>query len=227
MSRLNEEGDKVPKMGTIAWHQYHIDRLTALRREVGKKSAAVKPDKLGNKKSDYAEGYGNTQVGDRKKVPNRYRSRVEYDFLKYIRVAYKWALENHPTLTRSQIDLLLYLHCLGAFSRTQFDDYHRLVGIYSVKTLTKFIDEGYIKVWKTADKKSHMLYAFTQKSKYLCNKMHRYCCGVEDISLNPINNNMTRKDAPRINNYYIEMIKRMAKDKADLNNNREQENPDD
>lgn len=218
--KVNEDG--VPKMGTIAWHQYHIDRLSALRKEASSK--AKKVDKNGLERSDYAKGYGNSTPEKRKEPPLRYRSRVEYDFLKYIRVAFKWALDNHPNLTRSQIELLLYLHCLGAFSRRQFDDYHKLIGIYSVKTLTQFMDEGYIKIWKTTDKKSGTLYAFTQKSRSLCNKMHRYCCGVEDISLNPLNNQMNRKDAPRINSYYLDIIKKMNKDKADLDN--KQENPD-
>lgn len=197
-----EENNKVPKMGTIAWHQYHIDRLSALRS----KAAKSVTKKEGNSED--------VMVEERKQPNTRYRSRVEYDFLKYIRVAFRWAGENHPNLTRSQIELLLYLHGLGAFSKNQFDDFHKLIGIYSIKTLDKFQDEGYIKVWRTSDKKSHRLYALTQKSRSLCSKLHRICCGVEDISLNPLNNKMIRPDAPRINTYYLDMIKKMNADKA-------------
>lgn len=226
-NKMKEE--KKLKIGTLAWHEDCIRRIKEKHKQLGQKggnkTAESKTDKAGIHKSEYAEGYGNTQKGDRKKPTTRYRSRVEYDFLKYIRVSYKWALDNHPSLTRSQIDLLLYLYAEGAFSKNQFDEYHRLIGIFAVKTLQKFQDEGYVKLWRASDKKVHRLYTLTQKGKVLCNKIHRICIGDEEVSMNPLVNKMLRKDKPRINTYYLDMIRRMNSDKPNPDSINE-ENPD-
>lgn len=218
MSRLDEEGEDIPKTGTIAWHQYHINRLSELRKESGRKGGLAKANNALDdfmKKSFSEDEYSPSD--ESKDPPNRYNSRVEYDFLKYIRVAFKWAVENHTTLTRSQIELLLYLYNMGPFSMAQFNEYHKLVSIYHVKTIQQFIDEGYVKVWRVGDgKKSSKLYALTQKAKILCSRLHKICCGLEEISLNANSNKMIREGAPRINNYYLDVIKKMNQDKADM-----------
>ena len=198
---------KQPKIGTLSWHRQKIKQI----QERNSKRAKQVHEK---KRGEIKEGYGNTIKVNTKTPPTRYRSRVEYDFLKYIRIVFKWATDNNPELGRPQIELLLYLYGLGAFSRKQFNDYHKLVGMYGVKTLKKFEDEGWIKLWRKKKGREHALYTLTQKTKIMCNKMHRYACGVEEMSSNPVSNKMARKDAPRINNYYLDMIKRMNKDKA-------------
>lgn len=208
---LNEE--KVPKMGTIAWHKHCINKISQTRKEVGKKGGIATAINNGTREPNYTDESEYSSLEERKNPPLHYKSRVDYDFLKFIRVAFKWALENNPTLTRSQIEMLLYLYNLGAFDAVQFNEYHKLIGIYQVKTLQQFEDEGYLKVWRAGGvkdgKKFAKLYALTQKGKTLCSKLHRICCGEEEISLNPLNNNMLRKDAPRINSYYLDIIKKM------------------
>lgn len=194
-------------MGTIAWHQYHIDKIRATHSKKAKEQHA-------KKRKQFKKGYNNNLPVNTKKPLPRYRSRIEYDFLKYIRVIFKWALENNPELNRPELELLLYLYGIGAFSRKQFNDYHKLLGLYSIRTLDKFEKEGYIKLWRKKKGKEHALYTLTQKAKIMCNKMHRYACGVEDIPDNPVSNRMARVDAPRINKYYLDVIKKMSKDKA-------------
>jgi DNA-binding MarR family transcriptional regulator len=195
------------KIGTIAWHQQKIDEIRATHSKRAKKVHKSKQD-------DVKEGYGNTLKITTEKPTPRYRSRVEYDFLKYIRIVFKWAVDNNPELSRPQIELLLYLYGTGAFSRKQFNDYHKLVGMYSIKTLKKFEEEGWIRLWRKKKGREYALYTLTQKAKILCNKMHKYSCGEEEMPDDVNINKMARKDAPRINKYYLEMIKRMNKDKA-------------
>lgn len=195
------------KIGTIAWHKQQIEKIRSTHSEKAKKQHKEKREKI-------KEGYGNTLKISTKEPKPRYRSRVEYDFLKYIRVVFKWAVDNNPDLSRPQIELLLYLYGLGAFSRKQFNDYHKLVGMYAIKTMKQFEEDGWIKLWRRKKGKDHALYTLTQKGKIMCNKMHRYACGVDEMTENPVSNKIARKDAPRINTYYLDMIKRMNKDKA-------------
>jgi hypothetical protein len=198
------------KIGSLPWHREKVRELEERQSKNGKAAAQARIDKH----HSYKEGYGNTLKITTKDPLPRYRSRIEYDFLKYIRVVFKWVADNHPELNKPEVEFLLYLYGIGAFSRKQFDDYHKLLGLYSVKTLIKFEDEGWIRIWRAKSGKLHTLYTLTQKAKIMCNKMHRYCAGVEEIPLNPVSNEMARKDAPRINTYYLDMIKRMNKDKA-------------
>lgn len=221
-----EEKEKKPEKklieGTVAYHQFHIDRIKANKVKAAKAGVA-KRDKL--KKETIKEGYGKTNKEKRKDPPTRYRSRVEFSFLKYLRVVMKWAVENHPDLNKGQIELLLFLYDCGAFTRVEFDDYHRLVSLFSIKTLKHFEDKGYVKLWRPKDKKTgnKELYTLTLKGKLLANKMHRYCAGVEPIPTGDINL-MGRKDAPRINNYYLDVIKRMMN--RDLTKDENEESPD-
>lgn len=198
------------KIGSLAWHKQRIKEIEQTRSEAGKKGGKARVEKYFNKK----EGYNNT-LKEKSKLPTtRYRSRVEFDFLKYIRIVFKWAVENYPDLTKPKIEFLLYLYGIGAFSRKQFDDYHKLLGIYAVKTFQEFVDNGWIVLWRPKSSKQHALYVLTNKGKTLCGRMHKFCCGLEEIPTKAVNNKMSREDAPRINNYYLEAIKKMNEDKA-------------
>ena len=151
----------------------------------------------------------------RKTIPKpRLKSRSEYDFLKYIRVVFKWATENNPTLNRPQIELLLYLYSLGAFSKKEFTDYHKTISLYQQKTLDYFIKEGWVKVWRVRKGKEHALYNLTRKAKTLCYRMHSISCGVEEIPESAVYNNLEKKGSKRINGYYMDIIKKMNSDRA-------------
>ena len=144
----------------------------------------------------------------------RYQSRVEYDFLKYIRVIMKWASDNYD-LSKPDIEFLLYLYGQGAFTRTQFNKYHRIISLYPNKTVKRYLEDGWIRVWRPKKGKQHAVYTLTQKAKIMCNKMHRFACGVEEIPTDSKSNEMGKSDKPRINKYYMDVIKKMNKDKAE------------
>lgn len=193
------------KIGTIAWHEEQIKKKRAAYKAGNKK--AVKTKQQNSEGSDYV------YKKKSKKPKPRFVSRVEFDFLKYIRVVFKWAKDNSG-LGRPQIELLLYLYGLGAFSKRQFSEYYRLIGIYQQKGLQDMIDDGWIRLWRAKKGKEHALYTLTVKGKHLCNAMHRYCAGVSDIPIIASQNKMAREDAPRVNNYFLDIVKRMNKDKA-------------
>lgn len=200
------------KIGTIAWHKAQIAEKTAIKAKAGKAGAKARKEKHLN----YKEGYGNTIKKNTKKPYPRYRSRIEYDFLMYTRLVFKWAQENYG-LSRPQIELLLFLYGTGAFSKKQFYDYHKTVGMYADKSLNEFIEGGWVSVWRPANKKHkiHKLYTLSQKAKIMCSKMHKFSCGEEEIPLTAANNALVQnKGEKRINNYYLDAIKRMNNNKA-------------
>lgn len=155
----------------------------------------------------------NNKVITRIKKPlPQYNSVRDYDFLQYVRVVFKWALQHNPDLTRPRLEMLLYLYPKGAFTYSQFHKYYKLIGLYQNKALTDFMEQGYIKVWRLPKKNEAKLYALTSKAKDLCDTMHKYCTGDEKIPLDE-SNGLTTDKTTRINRYYVDMIKDMSKRK--------------
>lgn len=139
---------------------------------------------------------------------------MDYDFLKYIRIVFRWAQENYPDLSRSDIEFLLYLYGMGAFTKKDFNDYHKTIGMYSLKLLDRYQKDGYVVMWRPKKGSVHALYVLSNKAKIMCNKMHKFACGVDEIPLSSETNNMGKKDNPRINRYFLDIIKKMNEDRA-------------
>ena len=148
-------------------------------------------------------------ITKRPKPKPQHSSVRDYDFLQYIRVVYKWALQENPELSRGQLEMLLYLYPKGAFTYGQFHKYHKLVGLYQRRALDYLIDKGYLKVWKV---RSPKLYTLTEKAKTLCDTMHKYCTGDKKVPMGEDSALVVDK-ATRINNYYLDMIADMNKRK--------------
>lgn len=194
------------KVGTIKWHEEQIALIRSRHSKAAKKAHATRGNKV--KPDNYPH--------KTKLPPKRYRSRVDYDFLKYIRVVMRWAKENNPTLSSGDIEFLLYLYGEGAFSRKTFRDFHKLLGLYSIKTFKKYEEEGWIKMWRPRKGNQHALYTLTHKAKVMCSQMHKFACGLEEMPTSERSNRMARKDEenPRMNSYYLEIIKKMNKDRT-------------
>lgn len=153
----------------------------------------------------------NKSVTKHKPLP-QHNSVRDYDFLQYIRIVFKWALKNHPELTRAKLEMLLYLYPKGAFTYSKFHKYYKTIGLYQSKALTEFIEQGYMKVWQQKKGKATKLYTLTSKAKDLCDMMHKYCVG--DLKIDTSNSNALIEDKSiRINTYYADMIKDMNKRK--------------
>lgn len=148
----------------------------------------------------------------KKPVPRRY-STVEYDFLKYIHLVFKWATVNYPDLSRRDIEILLYFYAEGVFTKSKFAHYYKPMGLYQSRKLRELINKGYISMWRPRMGKNPRLYELTTKAKKLCNKLHRFCCGVEEMSINPKHNELAKKDKPQSYGYYLDIVKDMNKDK--------------
>lgn len=143
-----------------------------------------------------------------RKKPQRYQQTVEYDFLQYIRIVKKWALENH-NITTKELDMLLYLNPAGIFTQKDFYFFHKTIGMYGNKAFERLMAEGWISVWRERKNQQKALYTLTTKAKLLCNRMHKMCLGEEDIPVSRANKMLTSDKV--INKYYLEVIKKMKK----------------
>lgn len=154
-----------------------------------------------------------------KKPPVRRYTYVEYDFLKYIRIVFKWAQSNYPELKKADLEMLLYLYPNGAFTQTKFHIYHKTMGLYAVSKFKKLMSEGWIKLWRPRKNNEAALYVLSMKAKSLCTKMHKLCCGAQPMAKDRINNKIIRdaldKNKPKVNNYYLDMMKKMNKDRPE------------
>lgn len=181
-------------------------RLYCLENLTEEKSKSIaKKKKLSSRKVK------NKSVTRKRPIP-QYNSVRDYDFLQYIRVVYRWALKTHKDLNRGLLDILLFLYPKGAFTYKEFYTYYKIIGMYQTKALAGLIEDGYIRVWKKRTGMSPKLYTLTDKAKTLCDDMHKYCVGEKEMSLG-VDNGIVAEKEVRINNYYVDMIKKMNKRK--------------
>ena len=145
------------------------------------------------------------------KPPKRKSSTVDFDFLKYNYIIFKWALENNPSLTRSYINILLFLYSEGAFSKTTFNIFWKPMGLRPTFRFNELLKGGWINIYREKRGNLKPLYILSTKAKHLCSSMHRTSMGYQKISENKKYNKMLDKDTPRNNTYYLELIKKMNK----------------
>lgn len=149
----------------------------------------------------------------RKKPKAQYTSVRDYDFLQYIRIVMRWALDNNDTLTKGKLEMLLYLYPKGAFTFSEFYKFHKTVSLYQRKTLDELLKDGWIYIWRPKSGSKVALYALSNRAKTLCDKMHKYCVGDEELPTTTKENKLFDKGGKRINNYFADMIVDMNKRK--------------
>lgn len=149
----------------------------------------------------------------KKKPLPRHRLTRDYDFLQYIRPVFRWATENYG-LSRPYVELILFLYPKGVFTQNDFYNFHKILGIYQIKTFKMMLKEGFIVVWRPKKRGQKALYSLTNKAKQMCNKMHKFLTGEKEIPINSKNNILAQEGRPRIDKYYIDVIKSMNKDKS-------------
>lgn len=141
--------------------------------------------------------------------PVEYRQNIQYDFLQYIRIVYKWATANH-NVTRGELELMLYLNPIGLFGKNDFAFFYRTVSLYQKKGLQNMIDKGWIVQWRENKKRERALYTLSTKGKTLCSRVHKMCVGEEPIPESN-NNALVTDKKTAINKFYMDVVKNMNK----------------
>lgn len=137
----------------------------------------------------------------------------QYDFLKWIRVVFKWGTA-HSGLSRPELELLLHLYGYGLFTKYQFFDYYRTIGLTSKAKWDMYIQEGWIKQWRSSGRNMKGLFDLTSKGKIVCSKMHQMCVGDMDMPVYRKSNPLNKRKDILINKYYTNLFNKMNDERA-------------
>lgn len=105
---------------------------------------------------------------------------VNYDFLRYSKMVFKWATSTYK-LSRAKLDLLLYVHPLGKFQRKEIKEIVKTLGLLGQFTFKELVEDGWIEKFNF---KTRSIYQLTPKATYLCEDMHLMCLGKKPIPNN-------------------------------------------
>jgi hypothetical protein len=135
----------------------------------------------------------------------------DLNLLKHYRIIRKWACKNND-LTDADLELLIYLDCLGLFNKKDFE-----LGSYSYswdkRRWNRLLKEGWIVVFKTREHEGRFnVYKVSFKCKQLIQRIYRIMLGEEDIPINKRTNKIM-KGSSYIDRVLITSIQNVNKDK--------------
>ena len=140
----------------------------------------------------------------------------DLNILKHYRVVRKWASKNNDIST-SDLEILIYLDCVGLFNRLDFID-----GMYShswdSRRWSRLMDGGWLTVFSKRDRVNTKknIYKVSFKGKSLINRVYKIMVGEEDIPTSTRRNSIMKGDT-YTDKVLIKSIKDVNKDKT-INN---------
>jgi hypothetical protein len=140
----------------------------------------------------------------------------DLNILKHYRVVRKWAAKNNDIST-SDLEILIYLDCVGLFNRLDFID-----GMYShswdSRRWSRLMDGGWLTVFSKRDRVNTKknIYKVSFKGKSLINRVYKIMVGEEDIPTSTRRNSIMKGDT-YTDKVLIKSIKDVNKDKT-INN---------
>ena len=146
-----------------------------------------------------------------KYIPTPKYETVEYDFLQYHNLIFRWAKKYSGLETRA-LEMLLYINPMPAFSRKQFYMYHRSLGMYSQINFKLLLDNGWIRVFRNKTAQERELFIASRKCRAFISKMHRISCGESDINTQPLEKKVETKSQ----GYFLDAIKKMNQKNKEL-----------
>lgn len=144
----------------------------------------------------------------------------EYDFLKYIKVIFRWGTK-HSGLSRPNLEILLYLYAKGTFTRAELAEYYTTLGVMTRRKWQQWFDDGWFVVWRSSKRNVKGLYDLSSKAKIVCSKMHRMCTGEVDIPVTRRSNPLNKRRDIVVNKYYTKLFHKMNRER--LSRNKEEE----
>ena len=106
----------------------------------------------------------------------------EYDFLKYWRIVRYWARVKYEVST-AELDLLLYLHSEGPFTRDQVMEYEQLMSFDKDRFRILLRDKIIIK-WRKGKSRSKAMFVLSFDTKMMITAIYRKLAGLQGISEN-------------------------------------------
>ena len=133
--------------------------------------------------------------------------------LKHYRIIRQWACKNNG-LNNADLELLIYLDCVGLFNRLDFID-----GSYSyswnTRRWSKLKQNGWISIFSARNRTTvrSNIYKVSFKGKQLISRMYRIMLGEEDIPTSKKRNTIM-KGKRYIDKVLIKSIKNVNNDKT-------------
>ena len=133
--------------------------------------------------------------------------------LKHYRIIRQWACKNNG-LNSADLELLIYLDCVGLFNRLDFID-----GSYSyswnTRRWSKLKQNGWISIFSARNRTTvrSNIYKVSFKGKQLISRMYRIMLGEEDIPTSKKRNSIM-KGKRYIDKVLIKSIKNVNNDKT-------------
>lgn len=133
--------------------------------------------------------------------------------LKHYRIIRQWACKNNG-LNNADLELLIYLDCVGLFNRLDFID-----GSYSyswnTRRWSKLKQNGWISIFSPRNRTTvrSNIYKVSFKGKQLISRMYRIMLGEEDIPTSKKRNSIM-KGKRYIDKVLIKSIKNVNNDKT-------------
>jgi hypothetical protein len=133
------------------------------------------------------------------------RKDPKYDYLKFWRVVRYWAKQKYG-ITTADLDMLLFLHSEGLFTRVQCENYGSLMS-WDKQRFNKLLRDGWINKWRKSINHEKALYEVSYKAKKFIISVYKKLNGEEKIAetarRNPIFNNRTCNSTDRIYRHAI------------------------
>ena len=114
----------------------------------------------------------------------------DLSLMKHYRIIRKWACKNND-LNDADLELLIYLHCIGFFSKKDFK-----AGSYSYRwdnrRWNRLLKEDWIVVWRKRNRSTQMfnIYQVSFKCKQLISRIYRIMTGEDDLPVSKRRNKL-------------------------------------
>ena len=130
------------------------------------------------------------------------------DYLKYFRLA-RYYVKSKYKLKLGDLEMLAYLYSEGYFSHQVFHEYNQVMS-WEKDKIERFIEDGWVSVFRKKSKGRKAIYQLTHKAKYMIANLYNILDGGL-ISTHRNYNPMFRKDATFTDKVFRNAIKRRNK----------------
>lgn len=122
------------------------------------------------------------------------RTELKYDFLADWSIVRRWAQINYD-LSRSDLEMLLFLHKKQLFTRADFTEYANFM-TWDKDRFDRLLREDWIYIWRKRGFQEANMYEVSFKTKKMITSIYKKLVGLEPIPASPRRNKVFRDNAP-------------------------------
>jgi hypothetical protein len=139
-----------------------------------------------------------------------YTVKPKIDFLKNLKICRYWVKSKYK-LNLNDLEMLLFLHTEGYFTREQFNNYKNIMP-WSHSKFFSLRKDGWITAWREQKGREAALWEISHKGKRVVTEFYQRLTGEKLISETPGLNPMFKKSASYTDKVFRHAIKQSNKD---------------